>query len=308
MRILSAAMYGLLNSDTINGLSMFWQLTRKDGTILGFTDHDEPVQAFGVLFQAESGFSRTAIESRVDLSVPNFESSAILTSSHITESDLRAGKYDGSTIKVWMGIASDPEFATYGVIPIPGAFIGEIRLQDGVWLAEMHGLAYALSQGFIEVATPTCQADLFDKRCASGGSLNAADYTDSSKVTSVVIDRLQVTIDQDGLRFMEGTFDPAATDPVPPYQYGILTWTTGRNAGISTEVKQAFFDGAGNFNIQVYLQTPFPIIANDKFTITTGCDKTNTTCFGCYNNIANMRGFPGIPGLNFLFDYGEATS
>ncbi len=309
MRILSAAMQGLLNSDSISGLSTFWKLTRKDGTILGFTDYDAPIIANGVTYQAASGFSRSAMESRADLSVPNCDATAILTSSAITEADIRAGKYDGATIAIWLGVPTDTDFAVYGTVPLPGAFLGEIKLQDGVWIAELLGLSYALSQGFIEVCTPTCQADLFDARCGAGPRLlNAADFTDSSNVLSVVVDRLQFTVATAGLRFSAGSFADAGSTNVPPYTYGTLTWTSGANKGDGYEVKLAFFDGSEQYNIQLYLQTSQPINAEDSFTITTGCDKTQSTCFNIYNNILNMRGFPGVPGLNFLFDYGEAAA
>jgi uncharacterized phage protein (TIGR02218 family) len=302
MRILSAAMQGLLNSDSISGLSTFWRLTRKDGTILGFTDYDYPVTVGSITYQAASGFSRGALEARSDLSVANFDATAILTSSAITEADIRAGKYDSATVGVWLAVATDASFATFGTIPLPGAFLGEIRLQDGVWIAELLGLSYALSQGFIEVCTPTCTADLFDQRC----KVNSADFTDSSSVLSVVIPQLQFTIATEALRFTAGSFDTGST--TPPYAYGILTWTSGANKGVGCEVKLAFFDGNDQFNIQLYLQTPSAISSNDAFTITTGCDKTEGTCLVIYNNLNNMRGFPGTPGLNFLFDYGEAAA
>lgn len=48
MRILSAAMQGLLNTDGINGLATFWKITRADGVVLGFTDWTDDVVFSGV--------------------------------------------------------------------------------------------------------------------------------------------------------------------------------------------------------------------------------------------------------------------
>jgi uncharacterized phage protein (TIGR02218 family) len=48
---------------------------------------------------------------------------------------------------------------------------------------------------------------------------------------------------------------------------------------------------------------PEPIAAGDTFIVTAGCDKRFETCRDRFNNIVNYRGFPHIPGNDFVTRY-----
>ena len=45
------------------------------------------------------------------------------------------------------------------------------------------------------------------------------------------------------------------------------------------------------------------IAAGDDFTATAGCDKRFATCHNRFNNAVNFRGFPHIPGNDFVIRY-----
>jgi uncharacterized phage protein (TIGR02218 family) len=52
-----------------------------------------------------------------------------------------------------------------------------------------------------------------------------------------------------------------------------------------------------------------PIAPGDAFFVTAGCDKRFGTCRDRFNNVPNFRGFPHIPGNDFIMRYaldGEA--
>src|SRR6202030_651027 len=83
---------------------------------------------------------------------------------------------------IFMADPLDVNFATYGTIPLPGYYLGEIKIQDGIYTCECRGIAYALTQSFIEVFTPTCRADFGDARC----KFNLASVTDTGTVTAVI--------------------------------------------------------------------------------------------------------------------------
>jgi uncharacterized phage protein (TIGR02218 family) len=74
------------------------------------------------------------------------------------------------------------------------------------------------------------------------------------------------------------------------YALGALAFTTGANAGVSRTVKA--WSGS-----QLTFFSPFPVApaTGDSFTITAGCDKTQATCSGKFNNLARFRGFPYVP-------------
>ena len=46
-----------------------------------------------------------------------------------------------------------------------------------------------------------------------------------------------------------------------------------------------------------------PIMVGDTFTVTAGCDKTLATCRDRFANVDNFRGFPHIPGNDFIMSY-----
>ena len=48
---------------------------------------------------------------------------------------------------------------------------------------------------------------------------------------------------------------------------------------------------------------PEPIEADDPFRIVPGCDEQFTTCRTKFANVPNFRGFPHIPGNDFIMRY-----
>ncbi|MEM6496284.1 MAG: phage BR0599 family protein, partial [Pseudomonadota bacterium] len=45
------------------------------------------------------------------------------------------------------------------------------------------------------------------------------------------------------------------------------------------------------------------VVVGDAVTITAGCDKVLETCRDKFSNVANYRGFPHIPGNDFVTAY-----
>ncbi len=46
-----------------------------------------------------------------------------------------------------------------------------------------------------------------------------------------------------------------------------------------------------------------PVEAGDTFLIRAGCDKQFSTCKAKFDNAVNYRGFPQIPGDDFVLSY-----
>jgi len=268
-------MQALLSGDAVPALATFWLITREDGVQLGFTDWTCDIKVGTILYQSSPGGSRSAAQQRVDLAAPTMEVTSIVA--EVSDEDIRAGKYSGATCKIFMAVPTDANFLTYGIIILPGAFIGQVKTEDGVYVAEIRGLSYVLSQSFVEVYTPTCRADFCDARC----KLNPATFTVATSIDVVTA---------------ENSFAPFAAPSNP--QFGVCTFTSGKNKGFAIEVSG--WDGT---YATLYLPAPFPMTAGDTITLLGGCDKTLATCFG-FGNTINFRGEPAIPGNNFLFDYG----
>jgi uncharacterized phage protein (TIGR02218 family) len=82
---------------------------------------------------------------------------------------------------------------------------------------------------------------------------------------------------------------------------GKLTFTGGANDGHAVEVKSHRVGGV--IAIALWQAAPQPIAPGDTFTISAGCDKRFTTCRDRFGNVTNFRGFPHIPGNDFVMRY-----
>lgn len=92
------------------------------------------------------------------------------------------------------------------------------------------------------------------------------------------------------------------------FDFGVVTWLTGANAGLSMEVK-SFSAG----QVTLVLPMPFPISTagdspSDTFKIVAGCDKAFATCRDKFHNVENFRGEPFIPGVDKLVQVGRHGS
>lgn len=257
-----------------------WRLTRTDGAELGFTDHDRDLSFDGTTFEADSGFTASEIASSVGLSVDNLEAEGALQSDHMSEADLAKGLYDNAVVEVWRVNWQD----TAERALVRKGNLGEVSVQDGAFVAEIRGLAHELNQTQGRVYQAQCDADLGDTRC--GVNLGSAAFNTSGTVDTTV----------SGTRFAVSGLD---SFDAGWFTRGYLTWDTGGNAGQKMEVKRhTKADGAVTIGVW---QTPAVAVAvGDTFTIRAGCDKQFATCKDKFSNVANFRGFPHIPGNDFV--------
>ena len=83
------------------------------------------------------------------------------------------------------------------------------------------------------------------------------------------------------------------------FTFGTVEWTSGANAGRRTEVLG--HDIADGIAILTLLEAPMrAIVGGDGFIIRAGCDKRLETCRDRFANVPNFRGFPHMPGNDFV--------
>lgn len=279
MKTISDTLKASLFSE-VTTLATCWKITRTDGAILGFTDHDADLAIDGVTFEAASGYSATAIESSAAMAVDNLNVDGILSSGAITEDDLRAGRYDYAAIEIFMIDYLD---IAAGSLILRTGILGEVIYHDGQFSAEVRGLAQKMQQTFTRTYAPTCDADLGDARC----TVDLTPFTVTSSVQAV----LDARSFSDGARIeADGWFDG-----------GLLTWISGANAGLSMEVKRSLNAGG---EIELVQPMPEAIAVDDQYSVYAGCDKRRATCNSKFANVINFRGFPDVPGRDQLMSYG----
>lgn len=282
MRSIPSALQAKLDSG-VTTLARCWVLHRRDGVAQGFTDHDADIVIDAVICRAGTGFTASEATSRFDLSVADTEVSGALSDASLDEADLAAGRYDAAKIETWLVDWSEP---TLRVLTARGS-LGEVKREGAAFTAELRGLADLLAQESGRFYTAKCGADLGDGRCRV--DLSTPAYRGSGAVSAVTGTSQVVVAGLDG--FVATWFSA-----------GRLTWTSGANAGLAVEVKQYRVE-SGHAVLSLWQTMPEPIDIGDAFVVTAGCDKTFATCRNRFANALNFRGFPHIPGNDFVMSY-----
>ena len=257
-----------------------WKLMRRDGTCFGFTDHDRDLVLDGVTYAARSGLEAAEATSELGFAVGGGEVSGALISTDITEQDVAAGRYDDATVEVRLVNWAEPDQS----VLLDVASIGEIRRADDAFVAELRGPMHRFDEERGLLYRATCSADLGDGRCRV--DLTAGTFSADARVSAT-----------DGALTIES--QAVADHPPDWFSGGRLVWLDGANAGVGVEVK-AHRRGSGSLRLDLWQRAPRPIVPGDGFRVTAGCDKRLATCRSKFANVANFRGFPHMPGNDFV--------
>lgn len=162
-----------------------------------------------------------------------------------------------------------------------------MRREGAAFAAEVRGLSARLNEERGRIFAATCDADLGDARC--GIDLDNAALRGEGSV---------LTVEGASLLRVAG-LDAFANDW---FTRGKLTFSAGPNAGLSVEVKEHRIE-AGEVRRALWQQMPAPVAEGDLFAVTAGCDKRLETCRMKFSNSVNFRGFPHLPGNDFVAAY-----
>ena len=264
-----------------------WAVTRADGRVFGFTDHDRDLAFDGVSFKASSGLSASALLQTTGLAIDNAEAVGMLSDAAVTEEDILAGRFDGATFEIWLVNWAD---IAARALQFRGS-LGQLTRGGGAFHAELRGLTEALNapQGLVYQAG--CGAVLGDGRCRF--DLGQPGYAAEVAVEVVENDRL--------FRFAEfAGYDDRW------FERGRFAVLSGAAAGIVAVVKNDRLSDAGRV-VELWESLVAPVAAGDRVRIEAGCDKRAETCRLKFHNFLNFRGFPHIPGEDFLASYPVQT-
>lgn len=256
-----------------------WRLTRADGTVQGFTDHDRDLAFDGTLFEAAAGFSASEIRDTVGLSVDNLAVTSALSSERLAEADLAAGLYDNAAVEIFRVNWAD----TGQRVLMRTGNLGEVKRAGAAFTAEVRGLAHYLQETKGRLFQDACDADLGDARC--GIDLDDPAFRAAGTLVAVLSPR-RFTVDGLGA-YATGWFTQ-----------GLLRFTSGAASGQAIEVKHHV--GGDPATLELWSAARLPLAPGQTFVVTAGCDKRLATCKAKFSNAANFRGFPHMPGNDFL--------
>ena len=258
-----------------------WEVVRTDAVTLRFTDHDMEIEVEGETFIPIGGFNASARRKEASLRAQNLEVVGVISSDAIKAEDLRAGRYREAAVTEMI---VDWKYPWVGPILTNKYWIAEVTFSDEVWEARVEGLTRWFNPHVGQVYSKLCRYRLGDDQC--GIDVTVPPYTVvANAVASVLTADRKIQVDTTLNGYSSGYF-----------AYGQVTWTTGDNTGLYSEIK-VFAEIAGpQRTVEFQLRTPFTIEVADEFSIQAGCDKLAGTCKDDFSNLVNFGGFPFIPG------------
>ena len=253
-----------------------WDITRADGTVMGFTDHDCELAFGGITYRADTGMSAVALQQTTGLAVDNTEALGALRDNALREEDIEAGRFDGAEIRAWVVNWDNPSERQ---MQFRGT-IGEIRRFDGAFEAELRGLTEPLNQPQGRVFQKPCSAVLGDRRCRF--DLDQPGFAETLMASAIE--------DRQVFRFA-GTL----SQEVGWFQHGRLVVESGGAEGLSGVIKRDTIDGDDRV-IELWQPVRGDVQPEDMLRLEAGCDKRMGSCLNKFSNIKNFQGFPDIPG------------
>jgi uncharacterized phage protein (TIGR02218 family) len=251
-----------------------WSVHRRDGVVLGFTDHDEDLGFDGLTFSARTGLTASALAQSTGLAVDNSEATGALSSLAVTEEDLRVGRYDGAEVRFWRVNWAD---LSQRALQFRGT-IGEVSFGSGQFKAELRGLTEALNRPFRRVFQRDCGAVLGDARCKI--DLARPEWSATATVLGAAASVIEV---------------PPLTHVPGLFAFGRVDVLSGRAEGLAFAVK-ADEGPAGRRRVILWQEPGLLPEPGDQVRLVAGCDRQAATCRNRFGNFLNFRGFPHIPG------------
>lgn len=257
-------------------IALCWRLERRDGAALGFTTHDRELAIDGLNYRAAPGMLPSSITRSDGFDLDTLDVEGALTADAITAADLKAGRWDGAAVSVFM---TDWEAPGAETLTIARGELGEVAMRGDAFEAELKGPTAALDCPGVEQTSPECRARLGDKRCR----VDLAGRTRLGRVAAIISESIFET-------------DIVATDG--NWRYGRLRWLGGANSGLEQTI-------AASTGPTVTLYDPPSAVpaAGDLIELVEGCDRRLATCVGRFGNAANFRGEPHLPGMDLLTRY-----
>lgn len=252
------------------------KITRKDGVVEGFTNHDIPLLYSGVTYRPIAGLEQVVLKIRNNIEVSNQEFVGAFVP-EFDEQDVQNGLYNEALIQVYY---TNWRNTSDGAVLIFSGQLGNIQWNDDGFRADIFNIVQRFNNNIGVVVTNHCRHALYSQAGDTPSQVgfcgvNRASFTYTGTVSSISTQNF--SFDVTGLGSVADDF----------INNGILTWTSGNNNGGKYEVKKFESD-----NILLFLPTTYSIQVGDTFSVEAGCDKKLSTCKNKFNNVTNFGGFP----------------
>ena len=285
MKTASAPLLALLNGSNAFRKADLYTITLVDGTIIRTTSADVPLTFGGNVFPANAPIlTRAKVRTVIGIQVDTLQIVAyprIANATTGTPDDLlaglpwltaaRQGALDGAFVRVETAYVSTWPTVVGTLVTFYGR-IGDIDVdRTSATINVLSALELLNIQMPRNLYQSVCLNTVYDGACQAV----KASFTVTGSVS--------------GGSSVSG-FTTALAQASGYFEQGVLTFTSGANAGLKRTVN-TFSGGVFSFA----LPWPYAPLAGDTFSVFAGCDKTQTTCRTKFANEISFRGFNEIP-------------
>lgn len=276
----------LVSAET--SLCTCWRLKRQDGLELGFTDHDAAISFDGLTFRPQTGFVSSDATQKLGAATSSTDIEGVIHSSAVTEIDLELGRYHDATIETYWVNWKDPSVRTL----LSRHTIGNVSRHDTYFRAELRSAQSTLSKQTPRYYQSLCGTFAGTAECG-------VDLQHPSLSVDVVVAEVR------GRHSLNITGADAFADGW--FGFGQARFTSGARHSLSYQIVA---DSARNgARVLEFSETVADhTAAGDSLHLTAGCDRRFATCKQKFANHVNFRGFPHIPGTDFLMSYPKEGS
>ena len=263
-----------ISDSELTSLALCWRLERLDGAGIGLTSHDDALTSDGERYEPAPGMTPAAVTRSLGLEPHSAEVAGALSSEALDEDDLSLGRWDGARVRLTV---VDWEAPDASAIQLMAGEIGSVSIDGESFSVDLNGAAVALQGPVCPATSAECRAEFGDKRCR----VDLAGRTTVAHVLSCDAASLTLDVSVDD-RFVLGR----------------LRYLNGGNCGLSTVVLSA----TGSV-VQVRDLPRATVETGCRIELREGCDKRFETCVSRFDNAANFRGEPHLPGNDLLTRY-----
>lgn len=257
-------------------------ITRTDGEILRFTDHDRALTFMGTEFTPVIFAGMSAERRESALRSGNQEVYGIIDGSMVVVPDLLGNRYRGAEVAhvvtdwrmPWLWVARHRKW------------IRSVNWTGSTFVATLEGRSQVLSRPaggrFGGRWLAKCPYVLGGEFCRA----SIAAWTIPTAVVQTVTSRRVVSFT---VASWAGSWDDGE------YRDGEVEWLTGANAGTVSPILDYVH---ATRTCTLLTPTPFAIVAGDTATARVGCDGLSTTCEAKFSNLVNHGGDPLAPSAS----------
>jgi len=203
-------------------------------------------------------------------------------------------------------------YAADCIVDLGSAHCG-VRLEPPAWTASTAYLARQARDARTGAVVKPTLANRRHFKCVASGTSGVAEpawnttiggQTDDGGVVWQAIQALSVTGTVGAVTDRRSFSDASLIEADGFWDFGVVTWTSGQNAGLKMEVESYLQAGGA---VTCKLEMPFDIQAGDGYALSAGCDKSLAACRDKFDNVDNFRGHGvHLPGNEEILRYPDA--